>query len=144
MRFHELKPVHRYKKKKRIGRGGKRGTYSGRGIKGQKARAGHKIKPMERELLMKIPKLRGVKFKPRQFKPVTIAIGELDRHFKAGQKVTPEALIAKGLIEKTAGRRPEVKLLGEGKLTKALLVQDCRVSAGARQKIIDAGGSIKE
>lgn len=143
MRFHELKPTHPYPRKKRIGRGGKRGTYSGRGIKGQKARAGHKIKPMERELLMKIPKLRGIKFKSQATKPMTVAVGEVDRHFRTGERVTPETIMLKGLIRKVAGRRPEIKLLGKGKVTKALLVERCQLSAGARQKIIDAGGAVK-
>jgi len=64
MQLHQLQPIHKNKVKKRIGRGGKRGTYSGRGQKGQKARAGAKIKPAERELFLKLPKLRGVKINP--------------------------------------------------------------------------------
>ncbi|KPJ73361.1 50S ribosomal protein L15, partial [Parcubacteria bacterium DG_74_1] len=49
MQLHEIKPIHKLKKSKRIGRGGKRGTYSGRGIKGQKSRAGRRFKPVIRE-----------------------------------------------------------------------------------------------
>jgi len=65
MQLHELHPIHKPKRKKRIGRGGKRGTYSGHGSKGQKARAGHKMKPIIRELIKKYPKLRGYKFKSK-------------------------------------------------------------------------------
>jgi len=59
MQLHQISPAHSNKKGKRVGRGGKRGTYSGRGIKGQKARAGHRIRPAIRDFMMKIPKLRG-------------------------------------------------------------------------------------
>ena len=65
MQLHELKPIHKLKRKKRIGRGGKRGTYSGRGIKGQKARAGRRLKPVIRDLIKRYPKLRGYKFKSK-------------------------------------------------------------------------------
>lgn len=65
MQLHELKPKHKRKKRKRVGRGGKRGTYSGRGIKGQKARAGRRLKPVIRELIKRYPKLRGYKFKAK-------------------------------------------------------------------------------
>lgn len=59
MQLHTLKPLHSGRSKKRIGRGGKRGTYSGRGQKGQKSRAGRKIRPAMRDLIQRIPKLRG-------------------------------------------------------------------------------------
>ncbi|MDD5552006.1 MAG: hypothetical protein PHI88_02520 [Candidatus Pacebacteria bacterium] len=63
MQLHEIRPIHKLKQKKRVGRGGKKGTYCGRGVKGQKARAGAKIRPELRDLVKKIPKLRGYKFK---------------------------------------------------------------------------------
>lgn len=63
MQLHQIQSSHKRKTKKRIGRGGKRGTYCGRGMKGQKARAGAKMKPAIRDLIKKIPKLRGYKFK---------------------------------------------------------------------------------
>ncbi|MBI1975297.1 MAG: uL15 family ribosomal protein [Parcubacteria group bacterium] len=144
MQIHELKPVHRLKRKKRVGRGGKRGTYSGRGIKGQKARAGHKIKPMERELVMRIPKLRGVKFKSRILKPAVVNVETVDKLFSAGERVSPKALVGKGLVRKMKGRVPIVKLLGAGRVTKALLIEGCYVSEPAKVKILAAGGQIKE
>jgi len=61
MQLHELQPDHKSKTKKRIGRGGKRGTFSGKGVKGQKSRAGRKIRPATRDLIQQIPKLRGAK-----------------------------------------------------------------------------------
>lgn len=63
MQLHEIRPIHKLKQKKRVGRGGKKGTYCGRGVKGQKSRAGAKIRPEIRDLVKKIPKLRGYKFK---------------------------------------------------------------------------------
>ena len=66
MQLQELKPIHRLKKKKRVGRGGKRGTYCGRGIKGQKSRAGRKLKPLIRDVIKKYPKLRGYRFKSKK------------------------------------------------------------------------------
>lgn len=59
MQLHTLQPLHALKDKKRIGRGGKRGTYSGRGQKGQRSRAGRKIRPALRDLIQRLPKLRG-------------------------------------------------------------------------------------
>lgn len=59
MQIHQLKPIHKPKKKKRVGRGGKKGTYSGKGMKGQKSRAGKRFKPMIRELIKRYPKLKG-------------------------------------------------------------------------------------
>ena len=65
MQLHELKPVYKTLRKKRVGRGGKRGTYSGRGQKGQGARAGRKIRPAERDFIQRLPKLRCIGNRPR-------------------------------------------------------------------------------
>jgi len=70
MQLHEVQPIHKNKSKKRVGRGGKRGTYSGRGMKGQKARAGHKIRPAIRDLVQRTPKLRGAKNKPAHYRNI--------------------------------------------------------------------------
>ena len=63
MQLQQLKPIHKFKKRKRVGHGGKRGTHSGRGVKGQRARAGRRLKPVIRELIKKYPKLRGYRQK---------------------------------------------------------------------------------
>lgn len=68
MQLHELRPKHKIKKGKRIGRGGKRGTYSGRGMKGQKSRAGTRFEPIIRGLIKRYPKLRGYRFKTKNEK----------------------------------------------------------------------------
>jgi large subunit ribosomal protein L15 len=144
MQLHQLKPIHKFKKKKRIGRGGKRGTYSGRGIKGQKARAGRKIRPEIRDFIKKIPKKRGYKFKA-QSKPQIVNLKDLEKHYKEGEVVSPETLFKKGLIVKVKGRTPkQVKILGKGlvrrsskseggKLTKKLEFKDCKLSKSVKK-----------
>lgn len=146
MQLHQLKPIHKFKKSKRVGRGGKRGTYSGHGIKGQKARAGRKLKPIIRDLIKRYPKLRGYKFKSRirnQNSIFVLNLDNLDKKFIAGEKVTPETLLEKKIIGKIKGRIPKVKILGRGDLTKALIIENCGVSQPAKEKIEKSGGTIK-
>lgn len=142
MQLHELKPLHRLKTKKRVGRGGKRGTYSGRGIKGQKSRAGRRIRPQERELVLRLPKRRGVKFTVLGEKPVEIKLGELSKAFASDEKVTPRTLLQKGLISKKKGKIPTVKILSSGSLKKRLVFVGVLVSAGARAEVEKAGGRV--
>lgn len=135
MQLHEIKPIHKLKEKKRVGRGGKRGTYSGKGIKGQKSRAGKNIRPAWRDLLKQIPKLRGFKFKSIQTKPFVVNLSDLESNFKNGDRVTPDVLLSKGLIKKRGGKMPEVKILGNGNLTKKLLISECQMSVSVREKL---------
>ena len=123
------------RKGKRVGRGGKRGTTSGRGTKGQKARAGAKIRPAERDILKKIPKLRGSKFKPFHFGPAVVNLAEIEERFKSGEEVSPETLLKKGLIRRIKGRTPAVKVLGTGELKKKLIFKDVEFSRSAAEKI---------
>ncbi len=85
----------RLKKKKRIARGGKRGNYSGRGMKGQKSRAGHRIRPALRDLILKIPKRRGLGNVTLKKNIFAINLDKINKHFQEGEKVTPETLRAK-------------------------------------------------
>lgn len=66
MQLNQLKPKIKNKNSKRVGRGGKRGAYSGKGLKGQKSRAGRKIRPQIRDIIKRIPKKRGYRFKSRK------------------------------------------------------------------------------
>jgi len=68
MQLHELQPTYPNKGRRRIGRGFTRGHKSGKGQKGQKSRAGHSIRPAERDLIQRMPKLRGFKNKPSVYK----------------------------------------------------------------------------
>src|SRR3989344_9392362 len=111
MQIHEVKPKLKKHAQKRVGRGGKRGTYSGRGIKGQKARAGHRIRPALRDIIKKIPKLRGYRVKVVEKPLVTVDVTALSKHYVDGEVVTPSSLLKKGLIGLFDGRTPPVKLL---------------------------------
>ncbi len=114
MQLHQLKPRTKLKRGRRVGRGGKRGTTSGRGTKGQRARAGGKIRPALRDVIKKIPKARGYRFRSFRAPYAVINLGALARHFSSGERITPEALIKKGLVRKIKGRVPRIKILGRG------------------------------
>ncbi len=131
----------------RVGRGGKRGKTSGRGTKGQNARAGHKKRPEMRDLIKKLPKLRGHgKNRARTVRVkapyASVNLGLLEATFVAGDLVNPETLYKKGLVRAPGGRISYVKILGNGTLTKALKVSDCAFSASAKTAIEAVGGSI--
>lgn len=145
MQLHTFQPVHRSKAPKRIARGGKRGGYSGRGIKGQKSRAGAKIRPALRDIVKKIPKQRGRskhQFKAQSPKPAVLNVDVLARHFPAGATVTPDALVRAGAVARVRGRIPAVKILGGGELDVPLAVKGCAASTVARTKIEAAGGRV--
>ncbi len=142
MQLHELKPNHKRTKGKRIGRGGKRGTYSGRGIKGQRTRAGRKMVPPIRQLIKKYPKLRGYRFKSRKEKIAIINIKDLEKAFKKGDLISPQSLIEKRLVRRIKGKIPKVKILGQGNLTKKLIVKGFQLSESAKEKIKKAKGKI--
>lgn len=143
MQIHQLTRKNPNRKKKLVGRGGKRGTTSGRGTKGQKARSGRKLRPELRDIIKKLPKRRGYRFHSFQEKASPINLMALERNFQAGEKITPEILIAKKLIRRESGKMPVVKILGSGALTKKLIVAGCLVSASAKEKIEQAGGAVK-
>jgi large subunit ribosomal protein L15 len=146
-----LSPAQARKDRKRVGRGlgSGKGRYSGRGIKGQKSRAGsHAMRAGfeggQMPLAMRIPKLRGNTSRDAMpvgpFRTYTqpVNIRDLDR-FEAGDEVTPETLKAKGLIRSV---RKDVKLLGVGELTKELSITVHGASATAREKVEAAGGTL--
>ena len=145
MELHELRPIHKQKKPKRIGRGGKRGTYSGRGIKGQRSRAGRKFMPLIRNWIKRYPKLRGYRSKKLQSvsRPSVVNLEILEKKFKPEDTVSPDILIAKKIIRRIKGKVPEVKILGKGKLTKKLIIKDCQLSKTAEEKIKKVGGTVE-
>jgi large subunit ribosomal protein L15 len=143
MKIHNLKRVTKNRKTTTIGRGGKRGKTSGRGGKGQTARAGHKIRPEWRDTIKKIPKLRGYAFKGFQEKYVVVNVGQLEASYSNGDTVNPSTIVKKGILEIKAGKNPKVKILALGDLSKKLNISGCKVSAEAKAKIEKAGGSIK-
>ncbi len=143
MQLHQLKSKNKSKKRIRIGRGGKRGTYSGKGNKGQRSRAGRKFQPAIRELIKKFPKLRGYRFRNRLSNIVALNIDDITKRFEVGETVSPKSLLEKRLIRRIKGKMPVVKILGEGKIERKLIIEDCQVSNSAKEKIEKAGGEVK-
>ncbi len=142
MQLHQLKRVHKHKKSKRVARGGKRGKTAGRGTKGQKARAGHRLRPELRDIIKKYPKHRGYKFKSIATKPTPINLDLIEQSFAVGDTVSPETLLVKKLIKKEGGRVQKVKILGTGTLTKKITLSGCLISASAKKAIEAAGGLV--
>jgi large subunit ribosomal protein L15 len=146
-----LKPAQGRKDRKRVGRGigSGKGRYSGRGIKGQKSRAGsHKMRAGfeggQMPIYMRLGKQRGATSKdampigPFRTSTAPVNVGSLDR-FDDGAEVTPESLVEIGLLKNT---KTDVKLLGNGELKKKLTVRVHAISATARQKVEKAGGTV--
>jgi len=148
MQLHQLQPKTDRKIAKRIGRGGKRGKTSGKGGKGQTARAGGKPRPEMRDIIKRLPKLRGFgKNRARTVNsgrdiPVVINLSVLEAAFAAGDTVSPATLIAKEVISTKKGKVPSVKILGTGEVTKQLTLTGCTFSTTAKEKIEKAGGSV--
>jgi large subunit ribosomal protein L15 len=147
-----LSPAQKRQDRKRVGRGlgSGKGRYSGRGLKGQKARSGsHKMRAGfeggQMPAYMRLPKERGPTSKDAMpvgpFRTFTqgVNLRDLEARFEAGDEVTLESLKEKGLIRNT---RVDVKILGTGELTKKLSVTAHRFSASAREKIESAGGAV--
>jgi len=147
-----LKPAQARRDRKRVGRGmgSGKGRYSGRGIKGQKARAGsHKMRAGfeggQMPIHMRVGKQRGATSKdampigPHRTHTIPVNIRDLERVFADGDVVSIEVLLDKGLIKST---KADVKVLGSGELTKRLSVTAHRFSATARDKITAAGGTV--
>jgi large subunit ribosomal protein L15 len=146
-----LKPAQSRQDRKRIGRGigSGKGRYSGRGIKGQKSRAGsHKMRAGfeggQMPIYMRLGKLRGATSKdampigPFRTSTAPVNVGSLDR-FADGAEVTPESLVEVGLLKNT---KTDVKLLGNGELKKKLTIRVHAISATAREKVEQAGGTV--
>ena len=147
-----LSPAQPREDRKRVGRGlgSGKGRYAGRGIKGQKSRAGsHKMaagfEGGQTKLFMRIGKLRGntsadaMPIGPFRTYTQPVNLRDLER-FEAGAEVTPETLVEKGLLKNT---KIDVKLLGDGELTKKLTVRVHAISASAREKVEAAGGPVE-
>jgi len=147
MQLHELKPNTKKKSARRIGRGGKRGKTSGRGMKGQTARAGNSTRPEMRDIIKKLPKLRGhgknraKTVNADKVLPTVINVSVLEQ-LEVGTAVNPKSLVAMGLVATRRKQAPAVKILGTGELTKKLVVTDCLVSKAAKDKIEKVGGSV--
>jgi large subunit ribosomal protein L15 len=134
MQIHEIQPKAR-STRKRVGRGGKRGTYSGKGMKGQLSRSGNNREPIIRSLVKRYHKLRGYRFNPKQAVATSVTLEVIDKNFKAGEVVNPRTLIEKKVISKMKNRIPIVKILSNGELTKKLVFEGCKLSKQTEEKI---------
>lgn len=142
MQLHTIQSKTKVRKAKRVGRGGKRGTYSGRGIKGQSARAGHRIRPEIRDAIKKIPKLRGYNFHAVS-RNLNVSLADVGSVYQNGEAVTFGTLRAKGLIKKSILHSSRVKIIGAGAFTKKLVARGVAFSAQAREAFEKAGGVIE-
>ena len=132
---------------RRVGRGGKRGKTSGRGGKGQSARAGNKRRPEWRDLIKKIPKRRGYgRNRSRTVVPYVrvapVSLAAIEKAFTvAGTTITRKALVQKGFVRLVSGKIPPVKVLGDTVSTK-LRFKGVSASASAKAAVEKAGGSV--
>lgn len=146
MKLHELKSKSKRKSQKRIGRGGKRGTFSGRGTKGQRSRAGRRIRKAERDLIIRLPKRRGFRNKAKSEKPLSIDAARLLMKLKPllegkkGVEVSLDTLRQVGLVSKRFSGR--VKILGKGKIDSGIILKGIEASESVKTSIEKAGGRV--
>jgi large subunit ribosomal protein L15 len=145
MKLHSLPSSH--KRVQRIGRGGKRGHTAGRGTKGQRSRSGHRIRPAERDLILRIPKARGFRNKPKSENTKVFNLEELAASLKLHGKAGTAVAVDKAFLKtaKLLGKTftGTVKLLGDGAITMPITVSGIMVSKSAKLKIEKAGGKIE-
>ncbi len=146
MQAHNVRPVHPRKDRKRVGRGNgsRHGTYSGRGMKGQKARSGGGVRPGfeggQNPLIKGLPMMRGFHNRFRvEYQVVNVA--RLAALPEGVTEITPAVLADLGIVRHAD--RP-VKVLGDGDLSRALRVTAKKFSGAARAKIEAAGGKAEE
>ena len=145
MQIHQL-TVKKRKDKKTVGRGGKRGTYSGRGNKGQKARSGASIDPLfeggRSSLVERLKKVRG--FKSLTAKKTVVKLETLESKFKDGDIISVETLLSAKVVDK-ADVKNGLKILASGTIAKKLTISaEILLSQTAKDAIIKAGGKILE
>ena len=137
---------------RRVGRGqgSSRGKQSGRGGKGQTARAGHKIRPELRDIIKKLPKRRGYgKNRGRTVNAsredaVPVSLKRLAFVFENGAEITPKILKERGVIRARGPLFPPIKIMGGVEITKKFSIKGCVVSESARAAIEKAGGNIEK
>lgn len=135
---------------KRVGRGGKRGKTSGRGGKGQTARAGASMRPEMRDIIKRIPKLRGHTINGRsghhayRARPHGVNLSSIEKFFTAGETVNPVSLYEKGIISYKEVRTLPIKVLSFGIITKKLTFEGVEISKKAKDAILAASGIITE
>lgn len=145
MQINTLKIKHPKKKRKTVGRGGKKGTYSGRGNKGQKARSGGNVKPLfeggRSTLIDHMKKKKG--FKSLKLKAAVVSLEKLEKKFNDGDAINKESLMKARIVDKIDAKNG-IKILGGGKLTKKLSIgKNIFLSSSAKAAVEKAGGSVE-
>lgn len=146
MQLHTIKAKTKRKKSRQVGRGGKRGKTSGKGTKGQNARAGRKKRPELRDFIKRFPKLRGrgvSSFKSFQDKPVVVNLKALEEAYKDGEIVSATTLLERKVLDLKNGKPSQIKILATGELKKKLIFDGVLFSESAKSKIEKAGGTIR-
>lgn len=152
MQLHQItRPSTLKRPYRRVGRGqsSTRGKQSGRGGKGQTARAGHKIRPAMRDIIKKLPKRRGFgknrgrTVNPRRLNAIPVSLALIAERFQDGAEINPGALREKGLIRRRGPIRP-IKIVGSGAIGKKLSIKGIFASESARTAIEKAGGSLQQ
>lgn len=145
MKLHELDTI-KSRRSKRIARGGKRGTTSGRGTKGQRSRSGHRIRPALRDLIIRIPKKRGFRNKPKSDKAIVVDLGVLTK------KLLSRNMLDKTIVDRTTlkalklipdGYSGNVKILGKAELKQPLRLKGLLTSKPVSEFIAKSGGSVE-
>jgi len=143
MQIHDLKRKNKNKKDRMVGRGGKHAKTAGRGGKGQTARAGNKRRPELRDIIKKLPKLRGYQFNSFAVLPVGVSLDRIARAFPSGGDVNPAVLLELKVIKRKKGILPQVKIL-KGKEDFKIKIQLSKslISATAKEQVEKAGGIV--
>ena len=142
MQIHQLKPKFNKKLRKRVGRGGKKGTYSGRGIKGQNSRSGKgpragfaggdttllKRLPKKRGVVGKVKIKRGSKLSRYKINPVILNLKDIEKNFKDGDIISPKILLDKKMINRVSKRIPRIKILGVGEFKNKFIFKGIKTS----------------
>jgi len=145
MQINTLQLKNKKKKRKTIGRGGKKGTYSGKGNKGQKARSGAHVDPLfeggRSTLIDHMKKKRG--FKALDKKLATVSLAKLENKFPDGAVINKDALIKSKIIDRIDAEKG-IKILGGDKITKKFTIdKEIKLSASAKEAIEKSGGKIE-
>jgi len=143
MQINNLKRKNKNKKNRIVGRGGKHAKTSGRGGKGQTARAGNKRRPELRDIIKKLPKKRGYRFNSFKKKIQIISLDQIALKFPNGGEINPNSLLSLKLFKKAKGKIPQIKILkGKNDFKIKIMVTNCLISSSAEKIITEAGGEI--
>jgi len=137
MQINTLKIKYSKKKRKTVGRGGKKGTYSGKGGKGQKGRSGVSINPLfeggRSSLIDRLKKVRG--FKSYKMRAVVFKLADLEKKFQENDTINKESLIKSGLLDRKDWKRKVKILSGEGKNPKFKIGDDILLSVSVKKSL---------